>query len=559
MKKFLLAIASVAAMSFVANAEPVTLNVDDAEDIQGTWADEVKNTDGSVKAAAHYQPLTSLMLGGYTFEFSSTNTNATSQPAYYHATSTSKNQQKTIRVYKDTKMTITAPAGVTMYAIDTKGSNGATTTTGTCNNGTWTFASKTATTWKGETNKLEVTFSGSYRISELTITTENGGDTPVIPDDKTVLYSEDFKAGLGTWTTDNVTLPEGLTYVWTSTAQYGAKASAYANKTTYAADSYLVSEVFDFTKVTEPVLTFSQAMNQFASIETAKQECSVLARVEGATEWTALTVPTQPSSLSWNFVETGDIDLAAYAGKKFQIAFHYTSTAAKAGTWEITDLVLKGKGELPQPVVETSNATLATSTDTGTYFFTIDGEVAGNLAETATYGFLPLTDKNATFTAGKLTAPAAYGIVIKAADEAGYFTMTDTFGRFLGMDDEHPTSFQLYTEVNEGCYWTIAIAADGKATIYNEFGDATVCKSKGTNGSFYTTVAPCNINGKEEGTDYILPTLYIVDGTSAAATIEADFNAPVEYYNLQGIRVANPENGIFIRRQGNKATKVLVK
>lgn len=35
-------------------------------------------------------------------------------------------------------------------------------------------------------------------------------------------------------------------------------------------------------------------------------------------------------------------------------------------------------------------------------------------------------------------------------------------------------------------------------------------------------------------------------------------NAPVEYYNLQGIRVANPESGLYIRRQGNKTTKVLV-
>lgn len=30
-------------------------------------------------------------------------------------------------------------------------------------------------------------------------------------------------------------------------------------------------------------------------------------------------------------------------------------------------------------------------------------------------------------------------------------------------------------------------------------------------------------------------------------------NAPVEYYNLQGIHVDNPSNGIFIRRQGNKS------
>lgn len=35
-------------------------------------------------------------------------------------------------------------------------------------------------------------------------------------------------------------------------------------------------------------------------------------------------------------------------------------------------------------------------------------------------------------------------------------------------------------------------------------------------------------------------------------------NTTVEYYNLQGIRVANPSNGIFVRRQGNKVDKVLI-
>ncbi|MCM1484541.1 MAG: hypothetical protein NC043_09405 [Muribaculaceae bacterium] len=41
---------------------------------------------------------------------------------------------------------------------------------------------------------------------------------------------------------------------------------------------------------------------------------------------------------------------------------------------------------------------------------------------------------------------------------------------------------------------------------------------------------------------------------------EADVNAPVEYFNFQGVRVANPTEGtIVIRRQGSKVSKVLVK
>ncbi|MDE5793981.1 MAG: hypothetical protein K2I08_04600 [Muribaculaceae bacterium] len=46
------------------------------------------------------------------------------------------------------------------------------------------------------------------------------------------------------------------------------------------------------------------------------------------------------------------------------------------------------------------------------------------------------------------------------------------------------------------------------------------------------------------------------DATSVAGiSVE---NAPVEYYNLNGMKVANPSNGIFIRRQGNTATKVVL-
>ncbi|MDE7419017.1 MAG: hypothetical protein K2N35_02280, partial [Muribaculaceae bacterium] len=41
--------------------------------------------------------------------------------------------------------------------------------------------------------------------------------------------------------------------------------------------------------------------------------------------------------------------------------------------------------------------------------------------------------------------------------------------------------------------------------------------------------------------------------------VAVDENAPVVYYNMQGVRVANPSNGAFIKVQGKNATKVLVK
>jgi len=47
---------------------------------------------------------------------------------------------------------------------------------------------------------------------------------------------------------------------------------------------------------------------------------------------------------------------------------------------------------------------------------------------------------------------------------------------------------------------------------------------------------------------------------TAIKNVSADFdeNAPVEYFNLQGVRVENPANGLYIKRQGNKVAKVIL-
>lgn len=48
-------------------------------------------------------------------------------------------------------------------------------------------------------------------------------------------------------------------------------------------------------------------------------------------------------------------------------------------------------------------------------------------------------------------------------------------------------------------------------------------------------------------------------GPAGVESIVADENAPVEYFNLQGVKVENPENGLYIRRQGSKVEKVVIR
>ena len=45
---------------------------------------------------------------------------------------------------------------------------------------------------------------------------------------------------------------------------------------------------------------------------------------------------------------------------------------------------------------------------------------------------------------------------------------------------------------------------------------------------------------------------------SGVENIEINENGSAVYYNLQGVKVANPENGVFIRVQGGKASKVVM-
>ena len=46
---------------------------------------------------------------------------------------------------------------------------------------------------------------------------------------------------------------------------------------------------------------------------------------------------------------------------------------------------------------------------------------------------------------------------------------------------------------------------------------------------------------------------------SAVRALDTDSAEPAEYYNLQGIRVANPEHGIYIVKKGNTTTKHVVR
>ncbi|MDE5967514.1 MAG: starch-binding protein, partial [Muribaculaceae bacterium] len=78
---------------------------------------------------------------------------------------------------------------------------------------------------------------------------------------------------------------------------------------------------------------------------------------------------------------------------------------------------------------------------------------------------------------------------------------------------------------------------------------------------------PGGDNGKTKDLELINKAVYDCNGNITGSietpvtgldAINADIDAPAEYYNLQGIRVINPTHGAYIYRRGSKVSKVLI-
>lgn len=217
-----------------------------------------------------------------------------------------------------------------------------------------------------------------------------GGETPN-PDEDITLYSETFGTNQGAFTIENKVLPEGTTYIWSFASGYGMKASAYVNKTNYASESWLVSPKFDCTNATALTLSFSEAANFFTSAENVSAYTSVKVKEVGTDTWTDLTLSARASGTAWTFADGITADLSAYVGKKMQIAFVYTSSADVAGTWEVKNFELKGKGE----VTAESEVVIPE--------YTKIAELKNNATATATAVKFTFTDLLVTGTAGTST------------------------------------------------------------------------------------------------------------------------------------------------------------
>ena len=286
--------------------------------------------------------------------------------------------------------------------------------------------------------------------------------------------------------------------VWTFGGEsYGLKGSIFGTSLS-TADAYAILPAIDATGVTNLNLTFDCSANFFTNATNFTQDCSVCVRVEGG-EWTKVDMTTTCTGSSWNFVPA-TASLATMTGKKFQIGFRYNNVSTVKGTWEIKNIVINGNEvAAPElPVLKINGEEVAgenVNANNGELTF---GEVPEGISI-----YYHTESNNTNEPVEPEVAPA------KVAPE----TM-----------EVEGKSYKLYTE-------PVKLDGGNVAVSYFAYDDATGLKSE------VKTINVSNTVG--------------IEGIAAE-------DGAAEWFNLQGVRVAAPQHGIYVRVANGKAAKVVV-
>lgn len=126
--------------------------------------------------------------------------------------------------------------------------------------------------------------------------------------------------------------------------------------------------------------------------------------------------------------------------------------------------------------------------------------------------------------------------------------------------EEGCTAYYKFVVVNDQpAIETFALEADTWYPVENNTIDLTKLPMTSGNEKLQITVKAVNADNVESEV-YTTEPFANPGGTTGIADIELGEEAPAEYYNLQGVRMEGELTpGLYIRRQGNKATKVIVK
>lgn len=166
-------------------------------------------------------------------------------------------------------------------------------------------------------------------------------------DETSLIYTEPFSSGLGQFVAKSTSGQEN----WSFNSNGYALMTGYVGSVNKANDAWLISPTIDLTNVTTAHFTIEHVARYFANAGTdatilVSENYNSTDSLPTSATWTQLTYKTFVDPGLWpSPIPTSEqISLTAFAGKKIKLAFRYISTSAKAGTWELKNLIIK-RGE----------------------------------------------------------------------------------------------------------------------------------------------------------------------------------------------------------------------
>ncbi|MCD4771949.1 MAG: T9SS type A sorting domain-containing protein [Bacteroidales bacterium] len=155
----------------------------------------------------------------------------------------------------------------------------------------------------------------------------------------TIINSENFEDGLGTWTQYSVTGDQ----IWYQDSYGGEN---YAKMTGYDGGSnvnedWLISPSLNLDLYDDEIFTFISAMNYSGNV----LEVLYSDNYDGVSDPNAavwILLEAELSAGSWAWTASGDVDLSGIIGANIYLAYKYTSSDSESSTWEIDNILITG-------------------------------------------------------------------------------------------------------------------------------------------------------------------------------------------------------------------------
>lgn len=192
-------------------------------------------------------------------------------------------------------------------------------------------------------DSIDYAFDPATTVKSVKYNGGSGGGSVEPGETETVVYSANYHSADGSCVTTDITQPQTGVEVWQRSSKYGWTATSSIKNSSgkyvkYDSEGTLALPEIDLGGYSSASLSFTHVLNFCTSPD---KYLSVEAHCDGNV--TKLTGFKWPAGNNYASVESGDVNLNQFVGKKIQIVFRYTGTTSVSATWEIQKATVTGK------------------------------------------------------------------------------------------------------------------------------------------------------------------------------------------------------------------------